>query len=238
MIATTDIREAVNSATRKQPWQRGGLFSQAPASPMTGAAFHPTASLNDVVEHMRDGDGLFYSGPLVNPISLGNRIYTLSEFSHYGQVAKCNRFSADVIDCCCRQGCQRHSLRAAIRANHGQSWRHGQWFWARVDREAYPHFNGEKAVHAGMAMLGEGYGYWGILLQWETRMPVTRELCYFSGASDWAIFSKHKYCSFGGVLWTAAGGENAVPNRAPQLVSPQDLAQSKLFVNPFIALVP
>lgn len=216
------MHEAIKAAVAKQDPQPAPCFAPV--------AEYPTARFCHVSPLMGSGDGMFYSGPWTNPISLANRIYTGSPFSHYAMVAK-DSAETDIIQFTCVKGCSRDSLAEAVMKDPGR------WYWGAINYEAFPEFNGLDAVDAATAMLGQGYGYRGILLQWLMRTAGTREIVYFSGGADNAWFRNHKFCSYGGDLWAKAGGEKAVLNRASQLVTPQDMAQSKLFM-PLVALIP
>jgi hypothetical protein len=214
---------------------------------------YPVARFEDVADLMSTGDSLQYSGPLYNPISLANRAFTYSKWSHSGGVI---RFDEDtyvegqghmpaglyVGDCRAIHGCKLWPLLPEIRKNPKR------WCWSHVCRHRFPEFDDEKFKAALLSDVGNKYGYRGILLQVLTRTPVLQLGSLLLKVHRWPYFAKGpSYCSWGMKIWTAKAGANKntghtttdpIPGRDGNLCPPEDIAEALIWSQPKVALVP
>ncbi len=214
---------------------------------------YPVAHFWDVAPLRSSGDSLQYSGPLYNPLSLGNRAFTYSKWSHSGGVIRLDddtfvkgqgemKAGLYVGDCRAIQGCKLWDLYEEVKKSPFR------WCWSHVCRHRFPEFDDEKFKAALLADVGNDYGYRGILLQMITRTPGIQLAGLLAQVHRWPFFSKGpSYCSWGMKKWAAAASWNEhlkrtttdpIPGRDGNLCPPEDIGESLLWSMPKISLIP
>lgn len=201
-----------------------------PAPLLAGKSVEPVSRLEDIAGLMSSGDLILFSGR--KPHSWLIRIATYSAYSHAGMIVRDDE-SLWIVDVCEGAGCKKRCL-----ADEVKKWP-GRWYWAALDHKHFRDFNRSKAAFAALSMVGGKYGYVGIFVQFCLYVPGLRELAFILSVDRWPYFrNQPPFCSQGVVVFAKAGGDDPGNGRPPQLMTPQDVAQSLLHSPHKIALLP
>lgn len=221
-VFESSVDQHVESLRGQRQVQRAPLFSAEPEEPV--------GRYSDWAGAISTGDLALFTG--CKPHSWAIRIATWSQFSHCGMFLR-DEEGLWIVDVCEGVGGSKRF------AQHEVEMWPGRWHWAHIARGRYPWFNEQKAARVMLDSVGCKYGYAGIVLQGAIHMPILRELAYATSLDRWHYFlNQPPFCSHAVKGWTVAAGEDAVPDRPGFLVTPQDLAQSKLWSRHKLALVP
>lgn len=190
---------------------------------------------HDVCHLMESGDGFWFAGRALHSYLI--RIATNSNISHCGLLH--------------RWDCERNDAIKLVDIVEGTGGRYfnfydeierypGQCYWAPVNREAWPNFDGDGAVEEARRIVHKPYGTGAVVLQALTRCVFSRELIYlFQEQIDKVMVGKQPFCSMGQSLWCEIGGGiDPVPGRSAWLTTPQDTWQSLLWTPIKYCLIP
>lgn len=195
-------------------------------------AYDKVARFEDVQDWIQTGDLALHSGCM--PFSFGVRFLTYSRFSHAGIWYRDENGELWIIDVCEGVGGSKRVPLDEIKKHPGR------WYWSHVSRRRFPEFKNDKIAEIAVAMQGVPYGYVGIALQWAIHFPIIRAGAYVTKLADMPYFEKRPFCSQAVVreVRKACPSCDPVPDRAEALVTPQDLAQSRLWYPQKTSLYP
>lgn len=185
------------------------------------------ARFGDIAPLIRTGDVLLFSGRTVWSYLI--RVFTFSPVSHAG-IAVVDDDGIWVVDSCEGVGVTKRPL--ALEVRHWP----GQWYWSPLASGHRSHYARKSVYEAAHAMLGQKYGWWGIVVQTIIHAPILRELAYFGGI-DRLFHRLLPFCSAAVVKIMRTGGVDPVRARDAALVTPQDIFQSAAISEP-IAILP
>lgn len=214
------------------------------SSPMFAATGkEPMARLEDICHLMQNGDGLWFAGRSLHSWII--RIGTVSNVSHACLLKRAVGSSINdphalrILDMVGGTGCRDASLLADVVTFPGQ------YYWAPVNRDRFPEFDGDGAVAEAEKEVKKGtpYGMRSVLTEAMFHYPFIRVAAYwwnhhrFENEGAWT--ERHPYCSMGqSQWWTRGGNVDPVPGLVPQLTSPADTYRSWICSSAKVALYP
>lgn len=198
---------------------------RAPA--MAGQKFEHVAKFSDVARFIRTGDGGKYSGRRI--FSYIVRFLSFSDASHWW-VPLVDDEGIWIVDSCEGRGVTKRLLCDEVKAHPGQ------YSWAPIASEFQREYNRDAVAKGLLADVGMPYGWGGIFLQFLIHCPILREIAYLTSI-DKLFLNLKPFCSGFGLIKTRLGRIDPVKGREPQLVVPQEMAQSPVY-GEWVALVP
>lgn len=196
---------------------------------------------DDICHLMQSGDGMWYAGYQFHSIII--EITTLSTVSHGGLVQRvsAHRHDVKIIDIVEGHGGRNLWFIDEIEKHPGR------YYWAAVNRQAWPEFDGEQAIKNALRYVNTPYGNGAVCCQAATRIIGAQAAMWMfqKRVTKW-MNGRQPFCSMGQVEWCAEGdaenggrgGVNPVPGRDSWLVAPQDTFQSMLWMPDKYSLIP
>lgn len=192
---------------------------------LSGGGREKVARLCQIAHLIRSGDPGTFSGREIQSYVI--RIATFSDKSHAFLFDVENEGTYDavpyIIDTTLKRGVTRRLLSEEVAKYPGQ------WYWSAVSPGV--DYDRLATLAAANKMVADNtrYGWPAILLQAMIRVPTSAAIAYMTGLGSLAFFKRWPSCSGALAALMRKGRLDMCKDRAPELITPQDVNQCPLF---------